>query len=75
MNIEKLQEIMCKFVEVEYKINVVSTLLEKLERFYEQEGNKEFQLEVAVFKMILEPLQESMGENINELDTFIMGNK
>ena len=75
MNIEELQEIMNNFVEVEYKINVVSTLLEKLERFYEQEGNKEFQLEVAVFKMLLKPLQESMGENINELDTFIMGNK
>ena len=75
MNMEKLQEIMCNFVEVEYRINVVFTLLEKLERFYEKEGNKEFQFEVAVFKMLLEPLQESIGENINELDTFIIENK
>ena len=75
MNIEKLQEIMCNFVEVEYRINVAFALLEKLERFYEKEGNKEFQFEVAVFKMLLEPLQESIGENINELDTFIVGNK
>lgn len=75
MDKEKLQEIMCSFVDVEYRINVAFALLEKLERFYEKEGNKEFQFEAAVFKMLLEPLQESIGENINELDTFIMDNK
>lgn len=75
MDMEKLQEIMCNFVEVEYRINVVFSLLEKLERFYEKEGSREFQFEVAVFRMILEPLQESIGKNINELDNFIMGNK
>ena len=66
---------MCNFVDIEYRINVVFTLLDKLEKFYEQEGNKEFQLEIAIFKMLIEPLQESMGKNINELDMFILNNK
>lgn len=34
MDMEKLQEIMCNFVEVEYRINVVSALLSQIEFYF-----------------------------------------
>ncbi|MCI5524780.1 MAG: hypothetical protein MR381_01660 [Dorea sp.] len=69
---EELNRIMSDFVEVEYGLISLSTVLAALEEAYDFDDKKELRENILVIKRQIDSLQEELSEYITKLDIYII---